>query len=37
MTKFKNQNKLSDEMIYLITEKICYLKLNLEELEKTII
>jgi hypothetical protein len=37
MEKLKNQNKITDEMIYLITEKMCYIKLNLEELEKTII
>ena len=37
MEKLKNQNKLSDKMLYLIPEKISYLKINLEELEKTII
>ena len=37
MEKLKNKNKLTDEMIYLIPEKICYLKLNIEEIEKTLI
>ena len=35
--KLKNKNKLTDEITYLIPEKISYLKLNIEEIEKALI
>ena len=37
MEKLKNQNKLTDQLVYLIPEKISYLKFNIEEIEKTLI